>query len=443
MTIIRYASSIVTVMAVCALASFPLRAQNAFDTNAEDVPQSVALTLQSAEDYAIAHNRDIMNAGIEIRKAEAKKWQAIASMLPQVSASLDYSNYFGYRMDLGAMSLAMPAYGTLGVTSSVAFSGAQVVAVQIASISKKMSDISLNKTIREITDQVKNLYYSALVLERTIELLDDNYDSLRKLHDMTTSSVKVGVMEQTSADQILVQVNTMADNISSTKRSLEMAYNTMRLLLGLNEKTEITLLQSLDSLVNVDEIKALANEKFDITNNYDYQLLKQSTELSRKQVSLAGWGNGPTLSVFHQYTGKKYFSDEATMNMTPPNMMGVSLKIPVFTSLRNTMEYKSAKLSYRQQFNTKTNAETSLMLQYRQQVYNLNSTLERYNTQVLNVSVAQRVFNNTAMKFEYGVSSSMDVTQAMGSLVTAQSSYLQSLLEMLNAQTALEQLLNK
>ena len=423
--------------------SLQLGAQNVDALRQEEDPDVVGLTLQSAEELALTHNRDIMNAGIDIQKAEAQKWQAIATMLPQVSASLDYTSTFNHKMDFGQMSIAIPNTGTIGITSAVALSGSQVVGVMIANISKKMSDISLRKTRRVIVDEVRTLYCNALVLERTIELLEENHTSLKKLHEMSEASVSVGVSEQTAADQLLVQVNSMADNISSTKRSLEVVYNTMRLLLGMDDKVEIKLLQTLDSLVDEKEIKALLAEEFNIDNNYDYQLLAKSTELARRQMTLAGWSNGPTLSVFHQYSGKKYFSDEMHMDMTPPNTFGVQLNIPIFTSLKNTMNYKSAKLSYRQQLNTMKYMETSLRLQYRQQAYNLNSTMERYHTQEFNIKVARRVFDNTAKKYEYGVSSSMEVTQAMTSLVTAQSSYIQSLLEMVTAQISLAQLLNK
>ena len=48
-----------------------------------------------------------------------------------------------------------------------------------------------------------------------------------------------------------------------------------------------------------------------------------------------------------------------------------------------------------------------------------------------------------AKKYEYGVASSLDVTNSGTNLIAAQSSYVQSLLEIVNAQISLEQLLNK
>ena len=76
-------------------------------------------------------------------------------------------------------------------------------------------------------------------------------------------------------------------------------------------------------------------------------------------------------------------------------------------------------------------------------VYNLKSALEQYRTQKENVEVARRVFDNIALKYEYGVASALDVTNSGTTLIAAQNGYVQSLLQIVNAQISLEQLLNR
>ena len=202
-------------------------------------------------------------------------------------------------------------------------------------------------------------------------------------------------------------------------------------------------MQDLDNLVNQESVKELMASEFDIEENYDYRLLKESTELARKQVALTGWSGGPTLSIFHQYNTKKYFSDDVHMNMTPPNMLGIQLNVPLFTSWKQGSAVKAAKIAYKEQLNTLENTKLALNIQYRQLLYNLTSAMERYDTQKQSVEVARRVFDNLAKKYEYGLASSLDLTNAGTSLITAQSNYVQALLEMVNAQISLEQLLNK
>jgi len=289
---------------------------------------------------------------------------------------------------------------------------------------------------------VKTIYYSTLVMEETVQLLEKNLENLHKLQAHTEQSVKVGVAAQTDADQIAVQVATMQTSVSSTKRSLEMLYNSLRLQLGISVDTEIVLTQTISDLMNLDKAMSLLGEEFLPDNNYNYQLLKQNADLSKKQVELKKWAHAPSISTFHQYSAKKYFSDEATFNMTPPNMVGFSLSVPVFSSGNRYKALEAARIDYEKQLNTLADTEEALTVQHRQLLYNLTSAYESFATQETNIEVSQRVFDNISRKYEQGIASSLEVTTSGTSLIQAQASYVQALMEVVSAQIALEELLN-
>ncbi len=404
---------------------------------------TLSLSLKEATDMAVERNNTLANAALDIRIAQANKWAAIASMLPQVSASGDYSDYCGYAMDLGGMTIQMPPSVTVGIRTSVAFSGAMLVNAQISGISRKMSDITLAQSEQDITSQVKTLYLSALVSDEIVRLLQNNLDCLDRLYNMTMTSVKVGASEQTAADQIAVQVAQLQNSIASTNRSLEATYNSLRLLLDVDVNTKIRLTDPLDALMSLESYSDLLGEQFDLSRNYSWQLASKSAELSKKQLAAAKMATTPTLSAYHQYSLKEYLSDEKTMNMTPPNMVGVTISVPLFSSLQQNKQIEAARLSYEKQQNTLHDTEQSLKVQHSQLCYNLSSAYETYNTQKLNIDVTQRVFDNISLRYEQGYSSALDLTNTATNLITAQSSYVQSIMDFLNAQIALEKLLNK
>ncbi len=424
------------------LAVLPLFSLGVFG---QQLPDSlkISLSLSQAQEYALEHNRSIQNASLDIKKAEASRWEAISTLLPQVNASLDYANYLGYEMNFGGMKIAMPPYGSLGITSSLGVSAAQIISIQLNNISMKMADISLKQSEQEISNQVKILYYSALVSEETVKLLEKNLVSMQKLHQVSEESVRVGVSEQVSADQLMVQVATMQTTLNSSKRSLEMIYNSMRLLLNLDADTEILLTQSLEDLMNPGRAVSLLSDEFILDNNYSYQLLRKSTEITKKQVDLAGMAYLPSFRVFHQYNAKKYFSSANTMNFTPPNLVGASIAIPIFSSGNRYKALGRAKIAYQKQLNTLADTESALQIQHRQLKYNLTSALERLETQKKNLEVTERVFNNISLKYEHGHSSSLEVTTASTNLVTAQSSLVRATLDFVNASIELEKLLNR
>ncbi len=411
-------------------------------TQAQEGASTIHLSLTEAQNHALEHNRSLQNAALDIRIAEAERWKTIASFLPQVNASLDYQNFFGYKMDLGGFSIAMPAYGSLGLTTSMALSASQIIGLQLTEISTRMSEINQQITEQDITSQVKVLYFSTLVTEETIKLLSENLNNLRQLHSYSQKAVEVGAAEQVDADQLLVQVATMESGLNAAKRSLEMVYNAMRLQLCLPVDTEIVLTQGLNDLLNAEESTRLLAADFLPEKNYTLQLLEESTEMSKKQVRMAQWAYAPTISVFHQYSTRKYFSDEKTMNMTPPNLLGISLSVPIFSSGSRYSAVQSAKRSYEKQLNTLADTQDAMEIQHRQLCYNLVSAQEDFQNQANNVEVTQRVFDNMAKKYEHGHASSMDLTTSSTNLISAQSSYVQSLLEYVKATIELEKLLN-
>ena len=439
------------VVVCCASALFLIAGAVPFKAAAQapsvpDADTSVMyFTLDEAMAYALEHNWDLQNSSLAVRQAEADRWGAIATMLPQVNGTLDYSNYMGYEMEFGetGLAIAMPPYGSIGVNASMSVSGAQIISTLIGKLSIEMADVSHRQSQQEVAEQVRLLYFSALVSEQTVELLRRNLGTVRKLHELSQKSVDAGVAEQVDADQILVQVATLESSINEAERGLEMIYNSMRLQMNVGFDKEIVLTQTLDDLMDVEHSLDLLYDDFILENNFSYQLALQSTELYRKQKNLAGWAYGPTLSAFYQYTGRKYFSDEMTMNMTPPNMIGLTLSIPIFSSGRNYTSFQKAKLDYQKQLNTLENTKMALNIQHRQLKYNLSSAYERYQTQVKNVEVSQAVFDNIGKKYEFGHASSLDVTNAATTLITAQSTYVQAALDYVTAQIELEKLLNK
>ncbi|MBO4613720.1 MAG: TolC family protein [Bacteroidales bacterium] len=417
-----------------------LTAANLFAQNGDG---ALSISLKSAQDYAVEHNKTLQNSSLEIQKAEAAKWGAIASMLPQVSASLGYSNYCGYEMNFSGMAISMPATGTLGITASMALSGQQIIGVQLAEMSKDLSDLTKKQSEDEIRYQVAKVYMSILVMQNTTELLERSLENLESLHETTQNAVDVGAAEQTDADKLMVQVLSLRTSISSTNRSLEMLENSMRLQLGCGVNTKLILTQTVDDILKPEAILALQNESFNIENNYDYQLLQKNSELLKKQIDLKIMGYVPTLSAYYQYSGRTYFGKKEGFNMTPPNLVGLTLNIPIWSSGKTWSDVKQAKITYNEFQNTIENTRDALLVQERQLRYNVTSNYETYEAQKLNLEVTERVFTNVSNKFEHGMASSLELTTASSDIISAQSNYISAVLNLVNAQIEFEQLLNR
>lgn len=404
---------------------------------------SLVVSLDEAKQYAVEHNRTVQNAGLSVKQAEAARWQAIASMLPQVSGSLGYTNMCGYEMKLAGMPVPMNPTGELGIKATMTISGQQIVGSLISDLAKDMQDVAKAKTIQVIEANVTNIYVNILATQETVELLRKNMVNLESLYKMTENAVKVGAAEQIDADQLSVQVASMESAINTTDRTIEVLKSSLQLLLGVDASTEVILSNKLDDILNVDEAMKLLSSELVLEENYDYALSKQQAELAKKQVTMKAMEYVPSITGFYQYSGKTYFGEAEGMNMTPPNTVGVTVSVPIWSSGVRAAGVTEKKLAYQAAQNTLADTEDQLRVSDRQYRYDLVSAYDNYQIQKRNIEVTQRVFDNMSKKFEYGYASSLDVTNTSTNLITAQQNYIQALTSMVNAHINLKNLLNK
>ena len=62
--------------------------------------QPYMLSLAQAQEYALQHNRSILNARDQVESSKKKVYETIANGLPQIEGSLDYMTYFNYELYL-------------------------------------------------------------------------------------------------------------------------------------------------------------------------------------------------------------------------------------------------------------------------------------------------------------------------------------------------------
>ncbi len=427
---------------------------NPMSAMAQDSPSNTAssnlrISLEQAKQYAISHNHTMQNATYAEKKAEAQKWQVISTMLPQVKLAYDYTNFCGHEMDFSAMpgmgKIKDPSTGTFSVTASITLSGAQIAGAHVTKLAAELSKINTEKNNQDISSDVIQTYMSILMLEKTNGLLKENLENIKTLQTATDEAVRVGVSEETDADQLKVQVASMKNTINQTERSIETLYNTLKTLLGASFDTKIELTDSIGNLLNAEKALNLLSQGINLNNNNNYRMLKANTEIAKNQVRQAWWNYGPQVTAFYQYSNKQYFADDVSpfSKMSDiPHIVGISASWTPFTSGGNYAKVKAAKMDLATAQSTLELTADQLKIQDAQARFNLNSTYENYKTQEENLEVTAKVLASTTNKFKYGTASSLDVTNASTNLIIAQNNYVSAMSDLINAQITLEKLLN-
>lgn len=435
---------------ICVMMSLPLVAEDHVMAATRPAPQhatpsSLSLSLSEAQDYAVQQNRSLRNASLAVQQAYAQRWQTIAAMLPQLDGSYTYNNYCGYSATMSMMgqsvNINMPNVGALGVTASMGLNGQAIVGVLLNNIAIDMQRLNYEIGEDELRANIKLSYASVLVLEDIVSLMDSSLINLQRVAEMTQRSVDVGAAEQTSADQIQVRVNTIKDNINSQKRNVSLALASLKVLLDVPAETEISLTTRLEELLTSDAVMQLLGEEYLKERNLNYQLLQKNVELAEKNVHMAGWAYGPTVSLAYNYTNQQYYG-EGGMRMTPPHLVQLSLRMPLWSSGKRAAGVVDKKIALEAARNTLAETTDNLDIQYQQLRYELQNAYESYLTQKTNLDVTRRVFESTTNKFNYGRNSNLELVNASNDVITAQSTYVQAVLTLVQANVELEKFLN-
>jgi len=396
--------------------------------------------VQEAKQYAVEHNRSMKKASLALEQAERTRWATYANYLPQANLSANYQTYLmSDSLSLGGMKIAMKPSSSLTLQiSQPIFNASILVGMRLADIARDMTKNSIVQTELAVKQNVNSVYYSILVLENSTSLMKKNLENLRTLANATRVRVNVGIGESTEADQMEITLANLENTLQNTNQNIEMAYNSLRLLLGIGTEGSLSLTSKLSELTDQQTSLALMVKPFSLDNNIDKKTSDLSVKISEEQVNSAKSAILPTVTAVYQRNEKII---KPIVDFSMKNTLMFTANIPLYAGGKNDANIKKAKLALQSAQLDNDQLKDQLQLQEKQLRYNLKSAMESYTLQQKTIEVSQRVFNNITKKYEQGVSSSLEVTNANNNLLTAQSNYITTVMNLLNAQDALLKLL--
>ncbi len=417
---------------------------NIADNAESNSNKSHTLTLEEAKNLAMEYNVTLKNAGLSIDKTYAAKWEAISQGLPQVNATVDYTIFFGASnsLNLGGGSSEIKFNDTSNLNASISqlvFSGSYIVSLKMAKLTEEIMAKTADKTELDVRQQVADAYYTILLAEKTKEILEQNLANVTELHNKTEKMYYAGVAELTDVDQLSIQVTMLESSLRTTIQQTALAYDMLKLQIGISPESNISLTQTIDDFFNPENFYASLLKAFNVSENIDYQLIEKQIEISDKQVKLVKMEYLPTISAAYNHLEQIIAPN---FNMSPKNTLAFNMNIPIFSSGQRKAKVDQAKIDLEIAENNKTQLNDALLAQDRTIKSNLKTALDQHDAQKKNVEVAKRVFDNINRKYESGMVSSLDLTTANTNYLNAESSYIQSMIDVMKAYIELERFYN-
>ncbi len=420
-----------------------------------------SLSLDQAIAYALEHNYSSINAERDIVDAQKQKWETIATGLPQINGAVSYQNqlkqpvsqipaeFFGgepgtYQEVVFGQAQSMSATATL---RQQIFDGSYIVGVQATKTFLEYSQNNKEKTELEVRKSVVEAYGNVLLARESVQISEKNKSTLEENLYETKRIYENGLGDEESVDQLQITLSTVDNQLKNARRMEEITLQMLNLVLGLPIETPTILTENLDDLTQKEIDLGLIDSEFNIENNVDYKMAANLNEQRFLELKLAKSRALPTLNAFINYGGNSFSNDfnflDSGQQWFGSSILGVDLNIPIFSSLGRSASTQRAKIALEKAKTQFTEAQAQIRLQLESAKSDYILAIEQYGTSKENLELAERIENKNQVKYEEGLATSFELRQAQTQLYTSQQEYLQSMVDVINKKTALENILNK
>lgn len=421
----------------------------------------LSFSLDEAVAYALEHNYTVRNAGLDIKAAEKQKWEATSFGLPQVDAGIDYQNWLKQQVSFipseiigGEPGEFTPViFGTkqnMNATvtlNQLLFDGSYLVGLQSARTFLKISNLAKEKTDQTIREAVINSYGNVLVAQETLEILYKNKEVLEKNLNETKILLENGFAEEQDFEQQQITLANIDNEINRSSRLEVIARQALNLSLGIPIETRVELTENLENLALKSTDLQMLYQDFELENHIDYKIADNKVLSDELLVKYEKSKSIPSINAFVNYStfqqgNNLIFFENPEDNWFNSSLFGISMNIPIFSSLQRSARTQQAKISLMQSEIMKEEISENLKLQVNTAKNSYQFALDNYQTTRQNLALAESIAEKEQTKFFEGLSSSINLTNVQNQLFRSQQEYIQSILEIIQSKVELENALN-
>jgi outer membrane protein TolC len=406
---------------------------------AQDIPLSLRECLQMAVD----ENINIKTARLEREKSLFRKAEAIAALVPKINIGANYQDNFslpttmlpggiiGQPGTYIPVSMGVQYNTTAGATLNwVLYNQTALTAIQLTKKVTELNDLGIEKAGEELAAEVSKLYFLTMATSQQKVLIEANIDRIKRLQEITKVLMNNGMAKQVDYDRVSINLENLYTQLSNVEAGLEQQHSMIKYILNipldktivLTDKSETGLLQN------------FPGGMADFSNHIDIRLLEQQKEMNLLNQKLIKSGYMPSLMFTGQYVYqgmrqefKNYFNSSPENKWYHFSYIGVSLSIPVFDGGDKRAKTLQVKTDYRKTELLLTDKLEKFTVDFQNAVNNYNNHRVNVERQKQNIELAEKVYDETALKYREGLAGMTNLLQDEMSLSAAQSGYLTAL----------------
>lgn len=428
------------------------------NTTGQNLPES--LSLSEAIEFGLSNNRSIINADREILKAKKERWKTISIGLPQISSEINYQNFlempvslvpaefFGGQMGTFSELIFGTEQNMIGSVKmeQLLFDGSYLVGLEASRIYLKISENLFEKTNLEVKKLITTTYTNVLIAQFNISFLEKNKKNLevnlKEIHEL----FKNGFEEEESVEQMQLSLSQVNSNLKYAKNLMKITEEMVKFIIGYPTEKPLLLRSNLEDIFNEEFYFKTIPEITNISNNIDIKIADNNVKSEALQFKYEKSKSLPKLSGFinQTYTGNsnEFTFADRDQKWYGSSLVGLNLKIPLFSSLGRSAISQKAKISLDQAITELTETQERIRIEVNAAYNDYDLAIDNYFTEKENLRLAERIEKKNQIKFFEGIVQSFELRMSQMQLYNAQNNFVAAIHSVINKKTQLETLLN-
>lgn len=416
-------------------------------------------SVKQAVDYAVKNSAQVKNALIGIQIQQETNREITAAALPNVTGNLSVNYFPKVPIQSFPNFIAAGTYGVLvseGVkngqgqtivepsdfgfiqasfgtkyTASVGanlnqllFDGQVFIGLQARKAAIDFATKNAEVTQEQIKTNIYKIYYQIVVGRQQITSIDANIARFDTLLRNTREIFKNGFAEKLDVSKAEVTLTNLRTERLRVENQLQAGLLGLKLLMGMPAASELVLTDSL----SVAELKDnIVESSYSYDSRVEFQQIMLAKKLGEFNVKRYKLSKLPTVSLTANYSKNAQRNKFDFFNFSEKwfssSLIGLSVNVPIFEGFAKEARIKKAQLELQQTENNVANLKLAIDNQVETARINMRSALASMDYQQRNMTLATEVYEQTKRKYEQGLGSNLEITNAQAELRIAQNNY--------------------
>lgn len=436
---------------------------------------TIALTLADALARAAGESQEIRLARSNVALAEAQVTAARSAALPQVDGSVNYTRTFDspfntgsaaptpdsllFRPDTGASLVERVRYleehvpsagiGGLGslfgnlpfgrqnsyvaalTGSQPLYSGGRIGAAQkIAGQYREAARFGLDEEVAEIVLQTRTAYLRALLAQELERIAAAALQQAESFLAQERLRLETGTTSELAVLRAEVSLANLRPSLVEARNAASLATLDLKRLVDIPLARPVALTTPLRQPSAAELAEARVAPELLLSNRAAVQAAERQVAIREQQVRIARGAYLPSVDLRVNY-GRQLFPDQifdlGGQSWRTDFTAVVGVKVPIFSGFRAQAEVQQARIALDQERLKATQLRENVQLQYEQALGEKQRAAADLEARQLTVDQAQRVHDLTVLRYEQGLATQLEVSDARLSLLQSRTNFAQAI----------------